>query len=117
MVTFGLIFLVSITTMLLFLLLWVIEYQRGTRIVAHRIRLFLDRVLFSGEVRLQRFSFWYRHLVVRLGFRSLVHSVLRALLLTLSYVYDRLLWLFERNLTAAKALRKERKRWRTERDT
>ncbi len=116
MATIGLIFFASTATLLSVLLLWILEYRCGTRLVVRQFRNALDRLLFLAEARLQRLVFWYRHMVVRLGWRSLVHSVLRGILLSLSYVYDQLLALFERNLAAAKALRQERKRWRSGQD-
>ena len=106
------VFVGSLVALLVSCGLWFVEFVRGERIVAKRVRAASDRLLQSLEQRLQRLSFWCRHLVLRWGWRSLVHACLRSLLLALSHLYDWLLTRFERNRAATLALRKERKRWR-----
>lgn len=107
----GLIFFSSVGGLFLCLLLWHVEYTRAKRIFASGIRARLDTTLLGLESYLQRLRFWYKHLVWRWGWRTVIHRLLRSLLLMLSYLYDWLWTRFERNRAATQALRRERKRW------
>ena len=106
------IFLLSSASLLLCVAVWCIESRRGRRLWANTVRSRIDDLLASGEVRLQRIVFWYRHLVFRLCWRSFLHTSLQGILFGLAYLYDFLLAIFERNLKAAKVLQRERRRWR-----
>ncbi len=112
MITPGLTFLVSVVALLLCIVLWRTEQNRGDRVMFRRSRLLADRALRVGDSWLQAFLYIWNRYVWQLGWRYVIHVSLRAVLISIASLYDRLVNYFEHNRRAAKHLRRDKQLWK-----
>lgn len=115
MVTSVLVLLGSVLFFLSWLLLLQAERDRSQRIVFIRLRGALDSVFEIVARRFVMIRLIVGKFTLQLGFRYLLHVVLRRVLLCTAGFYDRLMAYFESNRHQTKVIRKAKREWRESR--
>ncbi len=102
-------FLISLGVFVLLAVLFRQERQRGRRLVATRIRNFLDKLVEQVTSRLTKSITHFVRYIVQLSWYYSIHSVLRAALRGMVAAYNYLENVFERNRERTKQLRAEKR--------
>lgn len=111
MLTSILVLLGSVLVFVLVLGLLQAERTRGERILLPRARSLLDSIVTTIVSFLATIRLVVGRFVLQLGFRYVVHVVLRSVLLGIANLYDRLMAYFEYNRRRTKAIRKAKRAW------
>ncbi len=101
----------ALMAMLVMVPMWRIEQRRGQRVIAVRPREGLDILLARVERLLQTSALVWQRYVWQLGWRYVIHIVLRSLLVGIANLYNGLLTYFEYNRRATKYLKRDKRRW------
>lgn len=111
MLTNILVLLGSVLGFVFMLVLLQAERAREERIMLPRVRAGFDRVIHLGARGFATIRMVVGRFVLQLGFRYVVHVILRSVLLGMARLYDRLVAYFEYNRRRTKAIRKAKQAW------
>lgn len=106
-------FLVSVGVFVLVLVVVQLEKGRGKRLVAAKVRGWLDYRLNAFETWITKVWNHFVRYVVQLNWYYSIHSVLKTILIAIQVFYTSFEKIFERNRSRAKKLRMEKRKLNT----